>query len=214
MSARDTTTGLSHLLLVDDDRLILSTVASGLRQVGYQISTAESVDDAQALLSGGVRPDLVILDVHMSDLDGLALAVRLRELDHIPFVMFSAYSDPKTVEAATQLGALGYMVKPLDIFQMVPTLEAALVRASELRSLQDAGVHLQKALDSERDINVAVGITMAQQHLSRDAAFALLRTSSRAQRRKLSDLASDVIATTEVLYPSVSRRHDLEKAAN
>ncbi len=205
MSARDIAAGLGHLLLVDDDRLILSTVASGLRQAGYWVSTAESVDDAQAMLSGGLKPDLVILDVHMSDVDGLALAVRLRELDHIPFVMFSAYSDLKTVEAATRLGALGYMVKPMDIFQMVPTLEAALVRADELRNLQDAGTHLQKALDSERDINVAVGITMAQQHLPRDAAFSMLRSTARSQRRKLAELAGDVIAATEVLFPPSSK---------
>ena len=202
MSARDTAAGLSHLLLVDDDRLILSTVASGLRQVGYSVSCAESVDDAEALLSGGARPDLVILDVHMPNRDGLVLAHRLRHLEHIPFVMFSAFSDTKTVETATQLGALGYMVKPLDIYQMVPTIEAALVQASELRHLQDTGVQLQKALDAERDISVAIGITMMQQHLSRSAAFNLLRQSSRGQRRKLADLARDVIAATEVLCPA------------
>ena len=67
-------TAPAHLLLVDDDRLILTTLAGGLRASGYRVSTAESVDDAQALLTSGVRPDLAVLDMHMPGRDGLELA--------------------------------------------------------------------------------------------------------------------------------------------
>ena len=115
-------TAPAHLLLVDDDRLILTTLAGGLRASGYRVSTAESVDDAQALLTSGVRPDLAVLDMHMPGRDGLELAQRLRDLEHLPFLVLSAYSDPATVERATQLGALSYMVKPLAISQIRPTI--------------------------------------------------------------------------------------------
>ena len=193
-------TAPAHLLLVDDDRLILTTLASGLRASGYRVSTAESVDDAQALLTSGVRPDLAVLDMHMPGRDGLELAQRLRDLEHLPFLVLSAYSDPTTVERAAQLGALSYMVKPLAISQIRPTIEAALRRAQELDALRQAQLQLQEALNGDRDISVATGITMMQYRLQRSAAFELLRCAARAQRRKLAHVAADIIQSSEALH--------------
>ncbi|MBP6394597.1 MAG: response regulator [Giesbergeria sp.] len=193
-------TAPAHLLLVDDDRLILTTLAGGLRASGYRVSTAESVDDAQALLTSGVRPDLAVLDMHMPGRDGLELAQRLRDLEHLPFLVLSAYSDPATVERATQLGALSYMVKPLAISQIRPTIEAALRRAQELDALRQAQLQLQEALNGDRDISVATGITMMQYRLQRSAAFELLRCAARAQRRKLAHVAADIIQSSEALH--------------
>ena len=193
-------TAPAHLLLVDDDRLILTTLAGGLRASGYRVSTAESVDDAQALLTSGVRPDLAVLDMHMPGRDGLELAQRLRDLEHLPFLVLSAYSDPATVERATQLGTLSYMVKPLAISQIRPTIEAALRRAQELDALRQAQLQLQEALNGDRDISVATGITMMQYRLQRSAAFELLRCAARAQRRKLAHVAADIIQSSEALH--------------
>jgi len=183
----------SHLLLVDDDRLILATLASGLRHAGYQVSTAESADDAEAFLANGARPDLAILDVQMPGTDGLTLAQRLRDFEHLPFVMLSAYSDAPSVEKATQSGAQAYMVKPIDVAQMVPTIAAALLRAQEIHALHTLAEQLRSALDVEREISVAVGITMVQYRLGRQAAFDMLRAAARTQRRKLAEVAKGVV---------------------
>ncbi len=156
----------THLLLVDDDRLILATLSSGLQDMGYQVSTAESVDDAEALLTSGLRPDLAIVDVRMPGRDGLDLAERLRDLDHIPFLMLSAFSDDQNVERASGFGALGYLVKPMDVVQIRPTIEAALQRAQEIGQLRQSRAQLQEALDGDRSINVATGITMMQYRLA------------------------------------------------
>lgn len=182
-----------RLLLVEDDRLVLAMLASGLTGAGYRVTSAESAEDAEAWLAGGERPDLVILDVRMPGQDGLQLAQRLHELDHIPFMMLSAYGEPQIVEQAARCGALSYAVKPLDIVQLVPAIEAALARADELQNLRTTRTQLQVALDRERDISVAVGITMMQHHLKRSDAFDLLRKAARSRRCKLADLAMDVI---------------------
>lgn len=189
----------THLLLVDDDRLVLATLASGLQQAGYRVSTVESAEDAENLLAGGERPDLAILDIRMPGKDGLHLAKRLHELDHIPFMMFSAYSDQTMVDQASRSGALGYLVKPLDIPQLLPAIEAALARANELQDLRATRQQLQAALDTERDISIAVGITMMQYHLKRHEAFDLLRKSARSRRCKLADLATEIIQAGEAL---------------
>jgi len=188
-----------RLLLVDDDRLVLATLASGLTAAGFAVTTAESAEDAEAWLAGGARPDLAILDVRMPGQGGLALAQRLRELDHIPFMMLSAYSDPHLVEQATACGALGYAVKPQDIAQLVPAIGTALARADELQDLRATRQQLQAALDAERNISVAVGIIMMQQHRQRDDAFAMLRQLARSQRCKLAVLAEQTIQAAEKL---------------
>ena len=198
MTIPDTGIPGPHLLLVDDDRLVLTTMASALIKAGYQVSTAESANDAEKWLAEGhQRPQLVILDVQMPNHSGLTLALRLRELDNIPFMMLSAYSDQATVAQATQQGALSYAVKPIGAVQLIPIIEAALARANELDSLRSTRVQLQTALDNERDINAAVGITMMQHHLTRKAAFDRLRQGARSQRCKLIELAQRIITAAE-----------------
>jgi len=187
------------LLLVDDDRLVLATLAQGLAVAGYSVSTAESVDDAEATLASGDRPDLVILDVSIVGRSGLELAERLRSLDHIPFILLTAYSDHEIVEQAAACGALGYLVKPVDTPQLMPAIKAALARGAELRGLRVSEQQLQNALGNERDISIAIGITMVQYRLGRKAAFELLRKTARSQRRKLAELAIDVIKASETL---------------
>ena len=195
------TPALPHVLLVDDDRLILATLARGLQEAGFGVSTAESSEEAQELLTSGLRPDLALLDVRLPGEDGLALAARLRDLDQVPFLMLSAFSDDATVQEAARLGALGYLVKPLDTDQIRPTLLAAWQRAQERAELRQARDQLQTALNNDRDINVAIGITMVQYRLSRKAAFEMLRAAARAQRRKLASLAQEVIETCDKLHP-------------
>lgn len=189
----------AHLLLVDDDRLVLSTLTLGLRQNGYRVSNAESAEEAEVFLASGERPDLAILDIRMSGNSGLQLAERLQQLDHIPFVILSAYSDQPMIDRATELGALAYLVKPMDIPKLVPSLEAALARANDLQELRVTRQQLQAALDSERNINVAVGITMMQYHLKRAEAFAKLRNAARVRRMKLANLANDIVQAGEAL---------------
>ena len=182
------------LLLVDDDRLVLATLTRGLEAAGFVVVAAESVTEAEDLLAGGTRPDLAIVDVMMPERSGLELAHRLRELDHIPFILLTATADAHVVEQATQEGALGYVVKPVDVPQLVPAIEAALARSLDLQDFRITQRQLQDALDADRDINVAIGIVMVKSQLDRSAAFDQLRKTARVRRLKLSALASELIA--------------------
>jgi response regulator NasT len=185
----------SKLLLVDDDRLVLVTLSRGLAAAGFVVVSAESVSEAEDMLAGGARPDLVIVDVLMPERSGLELAQRLRDLDHIPFILLTSMADAQVVEQAAQDGALGYVVKPVDVPQLIPAIKAALARATDLRSLRMTQRQLQEALDAERDINVAIGIMMVKSQLGRSAAFDQLRKTARARRLRLSALARELIGT-------------------
>jgi len=122
------------ILVVDDDRLVLATVTHGLAKAGYEIIDADNGDDA-ILLARQHRPDLALLDIRMEGMSGFDVAAYLRESLQTPFMFLSAFADDATVAQVKALGAVAYLVKPLDISQIVPTVEAALgtVRAQRER---------------------------------------------------------------------------------
>jgi response regulator NasT len=182
------------LLLVDDDRLVLATLTQGLEAAGFAVVPAESVTEAEDMLAGGTCIDLAIVDVMMPERSGLELVQRLRDLDHIPFILLTATADAHVVEQAAQNGALGYVMKPVDVPKLVPAIKAALARSMDLRDLRMTQRQLQEALDAERDINVAIGLVMVKSKLGRSAAFDQMRKTARTRRLKLSALASELIA--------------------
>jgi response regulator NasT len=116
------------ILVVDDDRLVLATVTHGLAKAGYDIIDADNGDDA-ILLARQHRPDLALLDIRMEGMSGFDVAAYLRESLQTPFMFLSAFADDDTVAQVKALGAVAYLVKPLDIAQIVPTVEAALATA-------------------------------------------------------------------------------------
>lgn len=187
-----------RLLLIDDDRLVLTTVCSGLRQAGYEVYGAASGDEGLHL-AAEQQPDLALLDMRMNGLSGLDVARRLREDMDIPFMFLSAFGDDETVELATELGALGYLVKPLDISQLVPAIKAALRRAAEIRDMRDNEAHLSTALQTNRVINTAVGIVMERMRVDRKAALQILRERARSNRVKLISVADSILSAVELL---------------
>jgi AmiR/NasT family two-component response regulator len=187
------------ILLVDDNRLFVASMTTELELAGYKVSSAETVDKAELWLNHHPRPDMVVLDLQMPGRNGLELITRLNELNHIPFILLSAYSEDEMIERANRLGAMSYLVKPIDSVQLIPAIETALGRASELQSLQSSKQQMQSALDGNREINIAIGITMMRFDRDRHQAFELLRTASRQQNRKLADIAIDVISESETI---------------
>lgn len=122
------------ILVVDDDRLVLATLTHGLSQAGYEVIDADNGDDA-ILLARQHRPELALLDIRMEGKSGFDVAAYLREYCQIPFMFLSAFTDEATVNQVKKLGALTYLVKPLDIQQIVPAVEAAFANRAKAPSL-------------------------------------------------------------------------------
>jgi len=187
-----------RLLLVDDDRLILATLSDGLRDADYDVSVAASGKEAVEVIEAS-PPDLAILDVRMPGMNGIELAMQLREHTQVPFVFLSAYGDLALVRQAADKGALGYLLKPLDIPQLIPTIEAALVRGREIARLRDSESRLNDALSAEQKTRIAVGVIMERQRLDRQMAFEALRRQARSQRRKIAEVAEEILSAAETL---------------
>jgi response regulator NasT len=116
-----------RILVVDDDRLVLATVAHGLAQAGYEVIDADNGDDA-ILLAREHRPELALLDIRMEGKSGFDVAETLRDAYRIPFMFLSAFADDATRAKVDALGALDYLVKPLDVGQILPRVAQALGR--------------------------------------------------------------------------------------
>lgn len=190
-----------RLLLVDDDRLNAATLAPSLQACGYCVFLAYSAEEALRLLAG-ITVDMVILDEQLPGMTGLELAVLLSEQHGLPVIFLTAFNDPSRVRKAVECGALAYLVKPVDTEQLLPSLSAALARSEELRQLRSTRQHLQRALDERREISIAVGILMERLGIDRQPAFERLRKTARSQRRRIEDVARDLMQR-----PTGSPRH-------
>jgi len=195
--------GKGKILVVDDDRLVLATVAHGLARAGYEVIDADNGDDA-ILLAREHRPDLALLDIRMEGKSGFDVAAYLRER-RVPFMFLSAFSDEATVAQVKALGALAYLVKPLDIGQIVPTVEAAFARlpAAAAATPEPAGSGAPALPDA---VGVAVGVLMHRYSLPRAEALARLAAQAAAERRTLHEQAERVVEAVELLAAAAFNR--------
>ncbi len=196
-------TAKGKILVVDDDRLVLATVAHGLSQAGYEVIDADNGDDA-ILLARKHRPELALLDIRMEGKSGFDVAAYLREYCHIPFMFLSAFSDPDTVAQVAALGAVAYMVKPLDVGQIVPTVEAAFERLrtqrAEAAALAQARAQQPAANAPAPDVvSMAAGVLMHRYSLSRGEALGRLQRIAAAANVPLHEQAERLVRAVEEL---------------
>jgi response regulator NasT len=188
------------ILVVDDDRLVLATVTHGLAQAGYDVIDADNGDDA-ILLARQHRPDLALLDIRMEGKSGFDVAAYLREYCQTPFMFLSAFNDEQTVEQVKALGAIAYLVKPLDIGQIVPTVEAAFANLASRSPAHAPRVgHQPASNDDGADlIPIAIGIVMHRYSLPRAEARERLAKLAQAEGRSLKTQAERLVEAVELL---------------
>lgn len=187
----------AHILVVDDDAAYLSVLQRSIVRMGYEVASATSGEVAMELCRQQA-PDLALLDMRMPGMSGLELAARIREMGDVPIIFLSGASDDEMVEQASQMGGLTYLVKPMRENQLGPAIETALERAADIRALQESTAGLSHALSGERAISIAVGILMERDKLGPEGAQEQLRQAARAGRRKLSEVAIDLVQATSL----------------
>ena len=185
------------ILVVDDDRLVLATLTHGLSQAGYEVIDTDNGDDA-ILLAREHRPDLALLDIRMEGKSGFDVAAVLRQSIHTPFMFLSAFADQDTVAQVKALGAVDYLVKPLEVRQILPAVEAALAK---LRNRAPAAVDTVAAGATAVDASVAmaVGILMERHALDRGAAAARIERLAREDGMSVERIAQRVLDAAELL---------------
>ena len=183
------------ILVVDDDRLVLATVSHGLAQAGYEVIDADNGDDA-ILLAREHRPALALLDIRMEGKSGFDVAETLRDAYRIPFMFLSAFADEATKAQVQALGALDYLIKPLDVDQIVPSVEAAFARIRLAAAANAPGDPLADP------VPLAVGVLMHRYSLPRAGALQRLERLAAESHAPLPLQAERLLGAVEELARS------------
>jgi len=185
-----------RILVAEDEALIRMDLVEMLREAGYEV-VAEAVDGAQAIeLAQLHKPDLAILDVKMPVLDGISAAEKI--IDIAPVLMLTAFSQRELVERARDAGVMAYVVKPFSIGDLVPAIEIAISRHTQMRSLADEVADLHERLETRKLIDRAKGILMQALNLSEPEAFSWIQRAAMDRRLTMKEVAAAVISPDAV----------------
>ncbi|MGB5261364.1 MAG: response regulator [Gammaproteobacteria bacterium] len=179
----------AHILLVDDDPLIRLMFGEGINVDRFRITAL--ADGKQSLEACANQAfDLAIIDQGLPDTSGLELAKTLKKQYGIPFIFLTVSDDFETISAASELGALGYMVKPVTPVQMTAEIDATLSRSREISNLG-------RAIEVSGIVSVALGLVMQGLHVNRDDALTELRRICRPKNQTLKSLSEQLVQAFE-----------------
>lgn len=184
---------MTRIVIADDEALIRMGLRAMLEEKGYRV-VGEASDGRRALeLVRKLRPDLVILDVKMPELDGLEAARQIQQIQPTPVVMLTAYSERELVRRAQQAGVLGYLVKPIKEEDLVPTIEVALARFADLRAGASRIAELEQTLEARKLVERAKGVLMRREGLTEEEAYRRIHSEARRTRRPMREVAEAIL---------------------
>ena len=183
----------TRVIIADDESLIRMDLREMLLNLDYLI-VGEVGDGRSAVnLARELKPDVVIMDIKMPDMDGIDAAKILTEERIAPVILLTAYSQKDLVERAKEAGVVGYMVKPFREADLVPAIEVALARFKEFEALHKEVDDLQLALETRKLVDRAKGILMDTQGLNEAEAFRKIQKMSMNTRKPMKEVAEAII---------------------
>jgi len=186
-----------RVVIADDESIIRMDLREMLTNLGYLV-VGEAGDGQSAVnLSRELRPDIVIMDIRMPDMDGIEAAKILTEEKIAPVLLLTAFSQRDLVERAREAGVVGYIVKPFRESDLAPAIEVALARFEEFRTLEKEVEDLKEALETRKLVDRAKGILMDTQGLTEAAAFRRIQKMSMNTRKPMKEIAEAIILAHE-----------------
>ena len=188
-----TTSEARRVVIAEDEALIRMDLAEMLVEEGYVV-VGQAADGAAAVdLAEQQRPDLVILDVKMPVLDGIAAAERIAQARIAPVVILTAFSQRELVDRARDAGAMAYLVKPFTRSDLVPAIEIAMSRFTELGELEREIADLGEQLAARKAVDRAKGALQKELGLSEPEAFRWIQKTAMDLRRSMREVADGVV---------------------
>ncbi len=183
-----------RVLIAEDEALIRLDLKEMLEEEGYVV-VGEAADGEQAVsLAFELRPDLVILDVKMPKLDGIAAAERIAAERIAPVVILTAFSQRELVERAREAGAMAYLVKPFGSTDLLPTIEMAVSRHAQIVGLEKEVGGLQEQLEARKVVDRAKGVLMTEHGMTEPDAFRWIQRTAMDRRTTMRSVAEAVIS--------------------
>ena len=186
-----------RILVAEDEALIRMDLVEMLQEAGYEVIAQATNGEEAIALAREHQPDLAILDVKMPVLDGISAAEKI--IATAPVLMLTAFSQRELIDRARDAGVMAYVVKPFTIGDLVPAIEIAISRHSQMQSLAVEVADLHERLETRKIIDRAKGILMKALNLSEPEAFSWIQRAAMDRRLSMREVAQAVISPEAAL---------------
>jgi two-component system, response regulator PdtaR len=183
-----------RVLIAEDEALIRLDLAEMLAEEGYEVVGEAGDGETAVRLAEQIRPDLVILDIKMPIMDGLAAAERIAGARVAPVIILTAFSQRDLVERARAAGAMAYLVKPFQKSDLVPAIEIALSRYSEIAALESEVAGLTDRLETRKAVERAKGALMTTYGMTEPQSFKWIQRTAMDHRMTMRAVAERILA--------------------
>ena len=181
------------IVIADNESIIRMDLRELLEEAGHEI-VGEAVDGRRAVdLTRKYRPDLVIMDIKMPEMDGIAAAKIIAQEKLAPVLLLTAFSQPEIVERAKDSGVLAYLVKPVRESNLFPAMEIALSRFQEMQALESELDNVKNSLEMRKTLDRAKDILMDAYNLSEAEAYRRIQQYSMIKRKTIKEIAESII---------------------
>ena len=191
-----------RVVIADDESIIRLDLGEMLGSLGYEVVGGASDGAVAVELAQKLRSDVVIMDIKMPGVDGIAAARELTRTRIAPVLLLTAYSEGQLVERAKEAGVVAYLVKPFREAELLPAIEIALSRFAEYQTLEKELGSLKDALETRKVVEQAKGILMESQGLKESEAFHRIRKASMDTRKSMREIAEAIILAHRLEQPT------------
>ena len=186
-----------RILIADNESIIRMDLKELLEESGHEV-VGEASDGFKAVeLTRKLKPDLVIMDIKMPEMDGIAAAKMISNEKLAPVLLLTAYSQKEIVEKAKDSGVLAYLVKPVKESNLFPAMEIALSRFKEYMEIEQELLDLRSSLETRKILDRAKGLLMDAYNLSEQEAFRRIQQYSMAKRKSIRQVAESIIEASK-----------------
>ena len=182
-----------RVVVAEDESLIRMDIVEILRDNGFDVVGEAGDGETAVALATELKPDLVIMDVKMPQLDGISAAERLTKNHIAPVVLLTAFSQKELVERASEAGALAYVVKPFTPNDLLPAIEIALSRYAQILTLENEVADLVERFETRKLVDRAKGLLNDKMGLTEPEAFRWIQKASMDRRLTMHDVAITII---------------------
>ena len=189
----NTSSAPRRVVVAEDESLIRLDIVEILRDNGFDVVGEAGDGETAVQLATDLRPDLVIMDVKMPQLDGISAAEKLSKNHIAPVVLLTAFSQKELVERASEAGALAYVVKPFTPNDLLPAIEIALARYEQIITLEAEVADMVERFETRKLVDRAKGLLNEKMGLSEPEAFRWIQKASMDRRLTMQDVAKAII---------------------
>ena len=183
-----------RIVVADNESIIRMDLRELLEEAGHTV-VGEANDGQKAVeLARQYRPDLVIMDIKMPEMDGITAAKIISNEKLAPVLLLTAFSQKDIVEKAKDSGVLAYLVKPVKEVNLFPAMEIAISRFQEFAELERELEDVKNSLETRKLLDRAKGILMDTYNLGESEAYRRIQQYSMSKRKSIREVAEAIVA--------------------